>query len=86
MVGVGSLSDSSANLFCTNSADIIVSFSSPEIVTPENRGSVEICLTTSEVLSQPLTVVVLAQESVPADAGGMCNYSTYNLVIFCFCC
>jgi hypothetical protein len=55
--------------------DIIVSFSSPEIVTPENRGSVEVCLTASEVLSQPLTVVVLAQERVPADAGDGVDFS-----------
>ena len=58
-------------IFLLNSADITVSFSSPENVTPENGGSVEVCLTTSEVLSQPLTVVVLAQENVPADARGM---------------
>ena len=50
--------------------DIFISFSSPEYVTPENGGTVEVCLMTSEVLSQPVTLVLLAHESLPPDATG----------------
>jgi hypothetical protein len=48
--------------------DLTISFSSPEFTVPEDGGPVEVCLTTSSVVAEDLTVVLLALESLPVDA------------------
>ena len=50
--------------------DLTISFSSPEFTVPEDGGPVEVCLTTSSVVAEDLTVVLLALESLPVDATG----------------
>ena len=51
--------------------DISISFTSTEYTAAEDGGPVEVCLTTSAVLAEPATVVLLALESLPVDAKGI---------------
>ena len=52
------------------STDIIISFSLPEYTAPEEDGKAQVCLTISAILSEPVTVVLLALEKLPVDARG----------------
>lgn len=52
---------------------LIISFSSLEYTISEDGGPVEVCLTTSSVVAEGFTVVLLAQQSLPAIASGEIN-------------
>lgn len=57
---------------------LIISFSSLEYTISEDAGPVEVCLTTSAVISEGFTVVLLAQQSIPAIASGEKHF---NMII-----